>query len=161
MLTGRARRPRGRSLLAIAALAIALAVAACGGSGSSKSTTSTNTGGGTTAARSPTGSPLKIGALINVSGPTTTGEENAPPVLEGWAREINAQGGIAGHPVEIDVVDTKGDAPTATAAVQRLASDQGVVAVVLYDASTEGVVARAITQAGLPVIGGIGYNPTA
>jgi len=107
------------------------------------------------------GDALVIGALINVSGPTTTGEENAPDVLEGWAHNINAAGGIDGHDIVFDIIDTKGDAPTATAAVQSWSSDEQVVAVVLYDASTEGAVAEAITEAGLPVIGGIGYNPTA
>lgn len=115
----------------------------------------------TTAAATPKGSPLRIGALVNVTGPTTTGEASAPDVLQGWAKATNAAGGLAGHPVEIEVVDTKGDAPTATAAARRLAGDDAVVAMVLYDASTEGSVADTITKAGLPVIGGIGYAPTA
>lgn len=107
------------------------------------------------------GDELVIGALINVTGPTTTGEASAPDVLKGWAKNLNAEGGIGGHHVTIDVVDTKGDAPTASAAVRRFASDESVVGAIIFDASTEGVVAEAINDAGLPVIGGIGYNPTA
>jgi len=160
MLRANARAARRSALLALAALAVALTVAACGGGDKGSGSTGASTDAASTT-KAATGTPLKVGALINVTGPTTTGEENAPPVLEGWARAVNAQGGVAGHPIEIDVVDTKGDAPTASAAVQRMARDDAVVAVLLYDASTEGVVARAITKAGLPVIGGIGYNPTA
>jgi branched-chain amino acid transport system substrate-binding protein len=139
----------------------ALALAACGGSGSSSESTSTGSTGGSSTESTAEGSPLRIGALVNVSGPTTTGEASAPDVLEGWTKAVNAEGGVAGHPVEVDIVDTKGDAPTATSAVERWTHDESVVAVILYDASTEGSVAEAITKAGLPAIGGIGYTPEA
>jgi branched-chain amino acid transport system substrate-binding protein len=116
---------------------------------------------GDSGSETPAEGSLVIGALINISGPTTTGEENAPDVLKGWAKNINKSGGLNGRKVAFDIVDTKGDAPKATAAVTRWSSDKSIVAVVLYDASTEGAVAEAVTAAGLPVIGGIGYNPTA
>jgi branched-chain amino acid transport system substrate-binding protein len=138
------------------ALVAALGVVALGAACSSSSAT----GGGAPVVANGK-SVLHIGALINITGPTTTGEASAVDVLRGWDREVNAAGGVAGHQVAIDIVDTKGDAPTATAAAQRFAGDSSVVGIVLYDASTEGVVANVITQAGLPVIGGVGYAPTA
>jgi branched-chain amino acid transport system substrate-binding protein len=143
------------SLLA-AALAILTAALSVGCSSDSQRSAAPDAG------TSPNGaSVLEIGALVNVSGPTTTGEASAPDVLRGWEKQINAAGGVAGHAVHIDIVDTRGDAPTATAAAHRLASNPAVVAVLLYDAGTEGVVADAITKAGIPAIGGIGYAPTA
>jgi branched-chain amino acid transport system substrate-binding protein len=150
------------ALGAAAALAATAALSACGSSSDDGDAgASTVAGSATTTAAAPKGAPLRVGALVNVTGPTTTGEASAPDVLEGWAKAINSSGGLGGHPIEIEVVDTKGDAPTATAAARRLAGDDAVVAMVLYDASTEGSVANTITKAGLPVIGGIGYAPTA
>ena len=154
MRSGEATRARQ---VVTAAAAGALVVALSTACSSSGGTAASSSGGQQSNGKSV----MHIGALINVTGPTTTGEASAPDVLRGWAKAINASGGVGGHNVQIDMVDTKGDAPTATSAVQRFASDKNVVAVVLYDAGTEGVVADAITKANLPVIGGIGYNPTA
>lgn len=138
-----------------AVLLAALALGACGGSSSGSTSTPS------TSAQAPKGTPLKVGLLVNESGPLPSGEANAAPVMLAWARAVNESGGVAGHPVEIDVADTKGDAPTATAAVQQMTADRSVVAAVLFDAGTESVVADAITRAGLPVIGGMGYAPNA
>jgi branched-chain amino acid transport system substrate-binding protein len=115
----------------------------------------------TSAAAAPKGTPLRVGLLVNKTGKLPSGEENAAPVVEAWAKAVNAQGGVAGHPVEIVVADSKGDAPAATAAVAKMTSDQSIVAAVMFDANAEGVVAAAIEKAGLPVIGGMGYAPNA
>ena len=104
-------------------------------------------------------SPLKVALFVNATGPLPSGEENAGPVVQAWAKSVNATGGVAGHPVEIVVADTKGDAPTATTAVRRIVRDDSVVAAVMFDAATEGLVAEDITKAGLPVVGGMGYAP--
>jgi branched-chain amino acid transport system substrate-binding protein len=61
--------------------------------------------------------------------------------------------------VEFVIEDTKGDAPTATAAAARLV-DEDVVAVVSVDAFAEGVYAQSVADAGIPVIGGAGFDPT-
>jgi branched-chain amino acid transport system substrate-binding protein len=99
--------------------------------------------------------------VVNLTGPLPSGEENSAPVMQAWAKSVNAAGGLGGHPVEIAVSDTKGDAPTATAAVARMAKDKSIIGTVVFDAGTESLVADAITQAGLPVIGGMGYAPNA
>jgi branched-chain amino acid transport system substrate-binding protein len=154
--TGRRRAARiGATALTLAAL-----LAGCGddgAAGSSGGPGGDGSGDGSTAE----GDSLKVGVIVNASGPTSTGEESAPPVLEAWADAVNARGGVAGHPVEVVVEDTQGDASKATAFVERMAGDEAFVAVVLFDAGTEGAVAEAITDAGLPVVGGMGYAPTA
>jgi len=151
-------RSRTAVVLSLMSLALAvLALAACGGGDKGGSSTDAST----TSANAPKGAPLKVGLLVNASGPLPSGEENAAPVMQAWARAVNADGGVAGRPVEIVVADTKGDAPTATAAVQRLTKDDSVIAAVMFDAATEGVVADAIERAGLPVVGGMGYAPNA
>ena len=142
--------------IAVAALATITLFAACGDDDTSSTSDGTTGGGGA-------GGPgaLRIGVLVNETGPLPSGEENATPVLEAWVEAVNADGGIAGHDVELVVEDTKGDAPTATSAVERLVGDESVAGLVIFDAATEGLVADAITEGGLPVIGGMGYAPDA
>src|SRR6478735_4063791 len=96
--------------------AAALAMGGCA------STAQPEAGGGSGA------SPLKVALFVNATGPLPSGEENAGPVVQAWAKSVNATGGVAGHPVEIVVADTKGDAPTATTAVRRIVHDDSVVA---------------------------------
>ncbi|TMR05701.1 branched-chain amino acid ABC transporter substrate-binding protein [Actinomadura soli] len=148
------RRVFGRSGRGLAAMACIAALAsgavACGSGGEQSPSPS-----GHSAAK------LRIGVLANVTGPLPSGEENAPPVLKAWAKYVNADGGISGHQVEMVVADTKGDAPTATTAARRIASDKSIVAVILFDAATEALIADTITKAGLPVIGGMGYATNA
>ena len=143
----------GRRGAAGMASVVLLVAAACGGDEGDAATADTG--------ETPAGSPLRIAAMVNETGPTSTGEASAPVVLEAWADAVNADGGIAGHPVEVVVEDTQGDTPTATAFAERVAGDDSFVGVVLFDAGTEAAVADVITDAGLPVIGGMGYAPTA
>lgn len=145
------------SLSSVALLIAALAALGCG----SDDGGSTGTSAAAVTDGSPAGDPLRVGLLVNATGPLPSGEENAVPVMEAWAKAVNAEGGVAGRPVEIVVADTKGDAPTATAAVRTMTGDEGIVAAVVFDAGTEGVVADAITKSGLPVVGGMGYAPNA
>jgi branched-chain amino acid transport system substrate-binding protein len=159
---------RSRSTLAIAiaigALLAALVLSACGGDSSSSTAADTTEAGATSqeaGGNEPQGSPLRIALIVNASGPLPSGEETAVPVSQAWERSVNAEGGVAGHPVEIVVEDTKGDPPTATSEVQGVTKDQSIVAGIMFDAATEGIVAEEITKAGLPVIGGMGYAPEA
>lgn len=142
------------SLLAV----LSLALAACGSSGGRTGGSAT---AGSTSAKAPEGTPLRVGLFVNETGPLPSGEANAVPVMQAWARAVNADGGVAGHPVEIVVADTKGDAPTATALARKLTSDDSIVAAVMFDGNAEGVMADTIERAGLPVVGGMGYAPTA
>ena len=151
------RRTRGRfthlSRRAVAAtclVAAMLVVTACGG---------TSSAGGTSAAGLK-GTPIKIALLANLTGPAADAEAAAAKVFEAWGTDTNASGGIAGHPVDIVVKDTKGDAPTAQAAAEEVIGDTSIAAVVHASSSTEGVVGQTLADSGLPVVGGEGYNPT-
>src|SRR5690242_3942584 len=115
------RAGTGRWTVAVlAALSMTLAVAGCGGDQHANASGSGASG------------TVGIGVLANVTGPTTTGEASAPTVLRAWAGAVNATGGVAGHRIRLSIVDTKGDAPTAATAVQRMARDKSLVAMVLY-----------------------------
>jgi branched-chain amino acid transport system substrate-binding protein len=143
-------RNRKAFLTAVSGVLV-LAAAACASSSSTA---------GNSAANLP-GTPLRIGLLVNETGPLPSGEANSVPVMQAWEKSVNASGGLGGHPVDIVVYDTRGDAPTATAEVARMAEDKSIIAAVILDAATESLVAGAIEKAGLPVIGGMGYAPNA
>lgn len=102
---------------------------------------------------------IRIAVLANVSGANGSGEDNVVPVVEAWQDDMNAAGGIDGHQVEIEIEDTKGDPSTAVAAANRIVSDEGIAAVVSFDANAEALYAPVLEQGNVPVVGGVGFSP--
>lgn len=157
--------PRRRLFAAAGFLAVvALTAAACGDddeAGDAATPPGAEESSDTTvAAAELTGSPLRLGMLVDESGPNSNGQLQTVAVAEAWVAEVNANGGVAGHPVELVVKDTKGDAPTGSAAAQELIADESVIATLVVDASGEAAYGPSLSQGGLPVVGGVGYNPT-
>jgi ABC-type branched-subunit amino acid transport system substrate-binding protein len=120
----------------VIAVASALLLAACGsddpGGAGSKAGSGASTGGSapasTTAAKKPTGTPIKTMtiAAVNWNGP------QYPNILETaklYAKYINDRGGIAGHPLVVETCDEQGD-PNQLAACGRKAVADKVVSVV-------------------------------
>jgi branched-chain amino acid transport system substrate-binding protein len=160
MLRGIAHgRSRARRTLAAPAafMALALVAAACGDDDDSDVSVDTteaatdsgteSTEGGTEA----TGDPVTIVALVDDTGPSpiVVGE-----IVQASAEAINNDGGLNGHPIEVDLVDVHGDAATAEAAVADISD---AVAVVLGTA-TEAAIADDLSALGVPVVG-VGYQP--
>ncbi len=85
------------------------------------------------------GEPIKIGVMAPVTGAWASEGQDMVNVVETLASQVNADGGINGRPIAIEVGDDAGDPRTATLAAQRLVSS-GVVAVV-------GTYGSAITEA--------------
>jgi branched-chain amino acid transport system substrate-binding protein len=97
--------------------------------------------------------------MANVSGPTGKTEGYAAEVFQAWADHTNDNGGINGHPVEVQIEDTRGDAPTASAAAEAFVADTSVVGVVHMSTVTEGAVGETFAGSDLAVVGGAGYSP--
>jgi branched-chain amino acid transport system substrate-binding protein len=112
---------------------------------------------GSGAATGPT--PVRIGVVANIGGPSGNEEGEASRVLEVWADETNKHGGIGGHPVEMIVRNTREDTDTAMRVARQFVEDPTVVAVVHVSNATEAVVGEYFADSDLPVVGGIGYNP--
>ena len=133
-------------------LAMAFVAAACGGNGAEETTTttggseaSTTTAGAqetttttgtqettmtTTAPVGPEGEPIRIGAVLGISGRFAFvggPQQNALLMAED---EINAAGGIAGRPVEFVIYDDEVDETKTVPLVNRLIGEDGVVAVI-------------------------------
>lgn len=72
----------------------------------------------------------KVGALLSVTGPAAwlgTPERNTVRMIE---EEINEAGGINGHPLEVIVEDTVGDATRTVTAAKKLISKDEVLAII-------------------------------
>jgi branched-chain amino acid transport system substrate-binding protein len=145
-------------------LAAVSVTAGCGSSGSDTTTgvTASSNGAATTGAATSTatGTPIKLVALIDNTGPTNGRQGDSIPVLQAWVKDANASGGAAGHPVSVDVEDTQGNASKAAADVQKVIADKSVVGVIVVDALTEDASLHALSKAGVPVIGGVAYDPS-
>lgn len=113
------RRNRFGLLIAVA-LTAALLLSGCSGTKSEESSSAEDTA---------TGEPIKIGAVLSLTGTYAglgTPEKNA---IELEVARINDEGGINGRPIEVVYVDDATDAAAAQAAVSRLVDQEGVVAV--------------------------------
>jgi len=83
-----------------------------------------------TTASSQAAEPYKIGAVFAITGPASflgEPERNSTKMFE---EQINAAGGINGHPVEIVIYDTEGDATETKKKVERLIQKDNVIAIV-------------------------------
>ena len=101
------------------------------------------------------GSVIKLGSIAVRSGPLGAAMQPAIDAARAWVNDINARGGLAGHPVELVTVDDRGDPSTALALARRLVEQDGVLAI--YGTgmpTTEQAVAPYLLQKGVPIIGG-------
>ena len=143
-----------RTALLAGVLAAALGVAACSSSSSSSSSSSGATASGTSAAAAaPKGALIKIGVIGSLTGAQASSSDQGATVAPAWADWINANGGIDGHPVQVIVMDDKGDPATAQAAGQQFIAD-GVSAIIVSSDNLVSAFDSAAIAKGIPLIGG-------
>ena len=144
-----------RTALLAAVLAVVLGIAACSSSNSSSSSSSSSSAAasGTSAAAAPKGALIKIGVIGSLTGPQASSSDQGATVAPAWADWINANGGINGHPVQVIVMDDKGDPATAQAAGQQFISD-GVAAIIVSSDNLVSAFDSAAIAKGIPLIGG-------
>jgi branched-chain amino acid transport system substrate-binding protein len=139
----------------VALCVCALALAACAG----KTGTSSDTAGKIDEtvlgpAKAASGTPITIGVLGAAGGPysiPSLGEE-----ATATASYINEHlGGIAGHPVKVDVCNDLADGPSATACANRFV-DEHVTAVVSLLGFNFDQFTTILAQSGIPYIGAAG-----
>ena len=66
------------------------------------------------------GEPVKIGAVLSVTGPASPLGEPEKNTMEMIAEEVNAKGGVLGRPLELIILDDETDVNKAVLAAQRL-----------------------------------------
>jgi len=146
-------------LTAAVAAATVLALAACGSSGGSSSqATGAPTAGASSPTSTPTGSPIVIGTLGNYTGTFASSKGAIPDVMDAWVADVNAHGGINGHPVKLIVKDLGDNSAAGLSAAKELVEQDKVAAIVAESDNSDGVWANYIASTGVPVIGGMGVN---
>jgi branched-chain amino acid transport system substrate-binding protein len=140
-----------RTALLAGVLAAALGVAACSSSSSSSGSSGATASG--TSAAAPKGALIKIGVIGSLTGAQASSSDQGATVAPAWADWVNANGGIDGHPVQVIVMDDKGDPATAQADGQQLASD-GVAAIIVSSDNLVSAYDSAAIAKGIPLIGG-------
>lgn len=110
---------RMRILTSIIALIItaALLLSGCAGSKDAGKTSAGN-------------EPYRIGAVIDISGPSSSLGVPERNTLQMLADKVNAAGGVNGHPLELTILDNKSDETEAVLAVKKLIDQQKVLAVI-------------------------------
>jgi ABC-type branched-subunit amino acid transport system substrate-binding protein len=135
------------AVIAIVALAVGAGViaAACGSSGTSSSTSPS---------AAPTG-PIKVGHIVNLTGPEAMVGQGQAKVLEEAFKTI---GPINGRTVEVITEDAKGDSAAAVDAARKLVESDGVVAIFgPTEIGQKLAVANYLKGVGLPQLT---YNPS-
>jgi branched-chain amino acid transport system substrate-binding protein len=143
----------------IGALAAAVVLAACGSSSKTSSHTTSNaasttsTSASTTAA--PAGAAIKIGMICSCSGPQAANLASVPKIANAWISQVNAAGGINGHPVALSIKDDASNPASSLQAAKALVQQDHVVGIVADMSLVDSVWANYVASAGVPVIGGI------
>lgn len=125
---------------AFLAVVLAAAVIAAGCSSSSTSNNSSaNTNGSTTqsgGSSKPSGTPIKIGQMASVQSPTASSPW-VPEAAKIAAAAVNADGGVMGHPIQIDFCDDHGTPQGASICAQKLLVQDKVQMMVGDDGNQE------------------------
>ncbi|MDQ1697818.1 MAG: branched-chain amino acid transport system substrate-binding protein [Frankiaceae bacterium] len=104
--------------------------------------------------------PIIIGSVGNYSGVPGAILKYEPITLQVWAKSMNAQGGVAGHPIQVIVVDDGSDPAHYQSAVRDLVENKHVIAFVDQGASqTADAAENYLESKRIPVVGAGDGNP--
>jgi branched-chain amino acid transport system substrate-binding protein len=136
-------------------------LSACGDDDDSTSSSSTGTSTTSTveSGSKPSGDPIKLGFICSCTGAQKAVFSGTQKVIEAWASDVNANGGINGSPVEVTAKDDGGDPAKALQAAKELVEDDEVIAIVGNTSLADASWAEYVSKAGVPVVGG--SSPTA
>jgi branched-chain amino acid transport system substrate-binding protein len=99
-----------------------------------------------------------VGTVGAFSGPEGASQAGVPQVINAWASQVNAAGGIAGHQVKVIVKDIGSNPTGGLAAVQELVQSDHVVAIVGEEDNGDGSWASYAESSGVPVVGGLSLD---
>lgn len=136
-----------RVALAVVACAAVGGLAACGGSGSGSGASGSDTG------------PVKIGAIMSLTGPNASYGQNYRSGLELAAEQINAKDGIGGRKIKLIEEDTGGDTAKGVQAFNKLALQDKVTGVVTSSSAVALAQVPLITRDKMPTINAAAQDP--
>jgi branched-chain amino acid transport system substrate-binding protein len=124
---------------------LGLAVAGCGSSGTEPA--------GDSSSGAATGDPIKIGAILSLTGTYAGLGEPEKNLIEMEVKKINDAGGINGRPVEVIIEDDATDEAKAVAAASRLIEQENVVAIIGASGTGQTMAVRGdVQRAGIPQV---------
>ncbi len=102
---------------------------------------------------SPAKEPIKIGAVLDISGPGSSLGIPARDSIELWQDAVNKNGGINGTPVKVIIIDNKSDETQSVLAFKKLVNDEKVVAVAgASQSGTSIAMINSATQEQVPLV---------
>jgi branched-chain amino acid transport system substrate-binding protein len=108
---------------------------------------------GLTAASAATAAePLKVGALLAVTGPAAFLGAPEARTLQMLVEDLNARGGVDGHPIQLIVKDTGGSPEKAVSFAKQLIEEEQVFAIIGPATSGETMQVKAIAEAGKTIL---------
>ncbi len=90
--------------------------------------------------------PLKIGALLAVTGPAAFLGAPEARTLEMLVEDLNAKGGVDGRPIKLIVKDTGGNPEKAISFAKQLVDEEGVFAIIGPATSGESIAVKQIAN---------------
>ena len=97
--------------------------------------------------------PINIGDIASLTGPEASSIDQTTEVLQAWAKEVNAKGGLQGHKVNLIVKDDGYNPTTSLSQVEGMVTGSHIVALVdNSDVDTSWY--KYVEQQKVPVIGG-------
>lgn len=110
--------------------------------------------------KSGSGDTIKVGGLLEMTGGSASFGISSKNAIDLAFKDINAKGGINGKKLELVVADTKSEASEATNGMQKLISQDGVIAVIGPNQSSAVIASAAINNgAKVADISPMGTNP--
>ncbi|MBN1834508.1 MAG: ABC transporter substrate-binding protein [Spirochaetales bacterium] len=109
-------------------------------------------GGEKEGAAAPAGEPIKVGAILAVTGPASFLGAPEAKTLEMLVEQANAQGGIGGRPVELIIKDSQGSPEKAISFAKQLIEEEQVLAILGPSTSGESMNIKGVCEEGRTIL---------
>ena len=104
-------------------------------------------------------SPIIVGASLPLSGANAATGQETLSVLKAYFDSINLSGGIDGRPLQLNALDDAYEPEKALENTRTLAASRAVALLNCWGTANCSAMAPVATQAGMPLVGGIGAPP--
>ena len=106
-------------------------------------------------AQSAAAEPIVVGASLPLSGPNAAAGKEGLAVISAYFDSVNRAGGIDGRPLQLSALDDAFNPQKAADNARALAAGKAVAIVNCWGTSSCSAMVPVVTQAGLPLVGGI------
>ncbi len=96
--------------------------------------------------------PIKVGAILSVTGPASFLGGPEARTLEMLAEEVNAKGGINGHKVELIIMNSEGSPEKAVSFAKQLIEEKKVLAILGPSTSGETMQIKGLAEEGKTIL---------